>query len=224
MNRGRGTKLRSRLLIALCAAVMTSMLVGAPQSLALQDGAQPAARSCKPGTPGLAATVGWRTQDENWLVMTPHVQVANCRGRIKYVRVLIESYNNGFLTERKTNAFGTYPSKYGNGNMMVHWPNYLPTVYEANQSGRYVGIGFADVFPDSAPADASRASIARINQRPYELTSCTRRVDGIEVDTSAVTFQVTVWPLDARRKIIRDIGSAILGPFTCLQPNVSTAQ
>jgi len=177
-----------------------------------------AAKPCPPGRPGLAARVGWRKQDVNWLVMTTHVQVANCKGRIKYVRILVESFNNGFLTQRKTDAFGTYPSKYRNKNMMVHWPNYLPTIYEAGQSGRYVGIGFADVFPDSAPRKAA------INQRPWELSTCTRRVDGLEVDTSGVTFKVSVWPLDGKRRVIRDIGAAMLGPFTCLQPGISTAE
>lgn len=200
-----------------CSVALLMLATPLSPSHAADQAYSQAAKKCGPNSPGLAVTVGWRMQDENWLVMTPHVQVANCKRRIKYVRILLQSFNNGFLTERRTEGMGTYPSKYGNTSMTVHWPNYLPVKYEVGQSGRYVGVGFAPVRPEGDEKNV------RKNQRPYELTSCTRRVDGLEVDTSGVTFTVNVWPLDGKRRIIKDIGAAALGPFTCLQPDVSTA-
>jgi hypothetical protein len=206
-----------RMTIALAVAVVAVTGLTVLPAQAAVDAVAPAASACPAGRPGLAVTVGWRQQDVNWLVMTPHVQVANCKGRIKAIRLRLESYNNGYLTQRATDLYGTYPSKYGNKNMMIHWPNYLPTVYEAGQSGRFVGIGFADVYPRSAPTNAAA------NQRPYELSTCSRRVDGLDIDTSGVTFKLFVWPVDAKHKVIPDVAGAVLGPFTCMQPNVSTA-
>lgn len=197
------------------AAIAVGALIASPVQ-ASEGAAVAAAAPCPPGRPGIAVQVGWRVQDVNWLVMVPHVQVANCRSRVHYVRIRLESFNNGFPVQWKTSAFGTYPKKYGNANMTVHWPNYLPVLYEAGQSGRYTGIGFADVYPDSDPGNAAA------NQRPYELATCTRRVDGLDIDTSAVTFTVSVWPLDKRHRPLPDVGGAVLGPFTCGQANVGT--
>lgn len=187
---------------------VTGLLVAAP--------AEAAPKQCAAGSPGLAVQVGWQkftstdfATPVEWMAVTPHVQVANCDGQIKYVRIRLESYTGGKPVSWSTTAFPVYPKKYGDRSMMVHWPNYLPVEYESKTGGPFAGVSFARVRPADNPTNVTK------NQRPYELASCSARVDGIPVDMSDVTFRVLVWPLDSKRKVIPDIAGAVVGPFGC---------
>jgi hypothetical protein len=180
---------------------------------------QPAA-ACKAGRPAIAATVGWATWDTYYFVMQPNVLIANCGGRIRGVRIILESLTKdgtGRL-QMTPKVFSAEAAKYGNKDNMIHWPQYLYAVYPGKDNSQPLqGIALIPADPTNKLKNQSR----------FNLMNCTQRSDAGAVDLKGISFKMTVQALGRNGRIISTatvptIGTAVLGPFGCGQ-TVSTA-
>lgn len=160
-----------------------------------------APRKCQAGAPSLAVRVGWKEVDTFYLNMQTHVQILNCRGRVKSVRIIVKSLRAGGTgkVEQDVTILGTQPSRYANKAMMVHLNQFLRVVDLEGDAGQGKGVVLDD------------------KRSFYNLQSCTLMTDGRPIDTSDFSFLVRVEPLDGKRKVIPDVGAAVIGPFACGQ-------
>jgi hypothetical protein len=94
--------------------------------------------------------------------------------------------------------------------MTVRWWYYLAAYHGEDPSlgvGPVLGIG---VIPFDIATPATK-------QRGFFMDStCQSQVNGLPVDSSAVTFRVSVYPRDARGRIMTSVPAAIK-EFGCLQ-------
>ena len=101
-------------------------------------------------------------------------------------------------------------SRFGNKKMTVRWWYYLAGYHGEDPSlgvGPVLGIGVLP-FSIAKPAEQQRGFLMD--------PSCASQVNGLPVDSSGVLFRVTVYPRDARGRIMKSVPAAFK-EFGCLQ-------
>jgi hypothetical protein len=195
----------ARIAIAVVVALLALLV---PQASA--QAAQPQAPKCPVGPPAIGLTIQWLTQDQYYLVMRPNVVVQNCASAIRSLSIKVETFNNGRPINDSIGKQSTLASKYGNKKMTVRW-YYYPAAYHGEDPtlgvGPVLGIGVVP-FSILKPQD---------KQRGFMMDStCVSQVNGLPVDNSAVLFRVTVYPRDAKGRIMPSVPAAVK-EFGCLQ-------
>ncbi|MDO8732687.1 MAG: hypothetical protein Q7L55_08990 [Actinomycetota bacterium] len=200
---------RSRMVVTLAGlalAVGSTLTVSVNPTLAMTPASATTTRAgCLPSAPGLAVKIGWAQINAQYYAMQPHIQVANCHGLIKSVRIIMKSLraNGTDIVERDSTLRTTHAAQFGDAAMEIHLTKFLRVALLADPvppltAKVVVGLAMDDVAP---PA--------------LGLMDCTQMSDATKVDTSAYSFTVRVQPLDGNHKVIRSVRIASVGPFAC---------
>lgn len=196
---------RHAVALAMSGALLGSALVLTPQAVTAAPAPAVAPQAqCPAGAPGLAVKVGWQTVDTFFLAMDTYITVANCRSRIRYVRIVwnsLKSAGTG-LVEQDAEIRSTLPAKNGNRRYLITARKFLRALYTeaATNSGPIKGIALDD------------------KKSLNNLMNCQFLMDKTPINVSDYSFTIRVEPLDARLRVIPNVGAASLGPFACGQP------
>lgn len=196
---------RRGMALTMSGALLGGALVFAPQSVSAAPPPAVAPQAqCPTGAPGLAVKVSWQTVDTFFLAMDTHITVANCRSKIRYVRIVwnsLKSAGTG-LVEQDAEIRSTLPAKNGNRRYLINARKYLRALYTeaATNSGPIKGIALDD------------------KKSLNNLMNCQLLMDKTPINTADYSFTIRVEPLDSRLRVIPTVGAASLGPFACGQP------
>ena len=186
------------LILVSALALFGSQAIEAQASQTIPASITTAPKQCPAGAPGLAANVSWQPRSNYKLVMANFVKVANCRNQIKAVRIKVEAYRTG--GQGFVNSATIIRQVSGK---TIGYELLLRAIFEQGNSGPLRSFVFEREMPKK-PELAMNV-----------LQSCTKARDGVAIDMTDFEFIVRVEPLGSNRKVIRDVGAAVLGPFPC---------